>query len=57
VRANGNFPTEAQVMEYFRAEVGAFKSPDRVVFCEAIPRTATNKVKIGEIQAIAREIV
>jgi long-chain acyl-CoA synthetase len=48
---------EARVMEHLRAEVGDAKSPDRVVFCESIPRTATNKVKIAELQALALERV
>jgi len=55
VREVGHALEEGAVMGHLRAELGDAKSPDRVVFCASIPRTPTNKVKIAELQAQARE--
>jgi acyl-coenzyme A synthetase/AMP-(fatty) acid ligase len=55
VRESGSVLDEGHIMKHLRDELGAYKSPDRVVFCSAIPRTPTNKVKLAELQALARE--
>jgi acyl-CoA synthetase (AMP-forming)/AMP-acid ligase II len=44
---------ERAVRDHLVREVGAAKLPDVIVFCDAIPRTATRKVKIAALQALA----
>ena len=42
-----------RIKEFIAARVGREKQPDRVLMCEEIPRTATNKVRLAELQKIA----
>lgn len=46
-----------EIMEYLRENLGAYKCPDVIIFEAAIPRTATNKVKVGELQQRAKGYV
>lgn len=52
-------PREASLGElvaHAEAQLGAMMRPDRLVLCETIPRTASHKVRIGELQALARSL-
>ena len=46
-----------EIMQFLKERVGKSKCPDAIIFHDAIPRTATNKVKIGELQHLAKEYV
>jgi acyl-CoA synthetase (AMP-forming)/AMP-acid ligase II len=48
--------TKDGVLDYLRTIVGAAKCPDRVEFCGAIPRTASNKVRVAELRTRAEEL-
>jgi len=43
------------ILSYLEQYVSKEKLPDFVIFCSSIPKTATNKVKIGELHQIALE--
>lgn len=45
----------AEIFSALRDAVGEAKCPDVVTFVESIPRTATNKVRLGELQRMARD--
>lgn len=45
------------IMRFIKDRVGKSKCPDAIVFHDSIPRTATNKIKIGELQQRAKEFV
>ncbi|HEX8090924.1 MAG TPA: AMP-binding protein [Blastocatellia bacterium] len=45
------------IMRFIKDRVGKSKCPDAIVFHDSIPRTATNKIKIGELQHRAKEYV
>lgn len=54
VRAPGADLDTAQVMQLFDKRLARFKHPKRVVFCDALPKTALGKVqKAGLLAAIA----
>ncbi|MDP2816994.1 MAG: AMP-binding protein [Polaromonas sp.] len=54
VRAPGAELDAAQVMQLFDQRLARFKHPKRVVFCDALPKTALGKVqKAGLLAAIA----
>ena len=56
VRAPGADLDAAQVMQLFDQRLARFKHPKRVVFCEALPKTALGKVqKAGLLAAIASQ--
>jgi benzoate-CoA ligase family protein len=44
---------EAEVIEFCRAALPSFKRPRRVVFVEALPTTATGKIRRVELRAMA----
>lgn len=46
-----------EIMSYLKENLGGYKYPDVIVFQESIPRTATNKVKVGELQLRAKQHV
>lgn len=49
-------PHEASLPDlvaHTEGQLGAMMRPDRLVVCETIPRTASHKVRIGELQALA----
>ncbi len=45
--------TSFEIMAYIRERMGQYKCPDLIIFQDKIPRTATSKVKVGEIQRLA----
>jgi long-chain acyl-CoA synthetase len=47
----------AAIMSYARELVGEAKLPDVVTFCERIPRTPSNKVRMAELKARAQELL
>ncbi len=54
VRAPGADLDAAQVMQLFEQRLARFKHPKRVMFCDALPKTALGKVqKAGLLAAIA----
>lgn len=55
VAAETGAPREQDVLRYLERFVAREKLPDSVFFCASIPRTATNKVKIGELERLALE--
>jgi len=42
------------ISSYIRARMGQYKCPDTIIFQEKIPRTATSKVRSGELRNMAR---
>jgi acyl-CoA synthetase (AMP-forming)/AMP-acid ligase II len=42
------------IASYIRARMGQYKCPDIIIFHDKIPRTATGKVRFGELQNMAR---
>jgi len=55
VRAPGASLDAAEVLAHLSTFVNSDKLPDRIVFRDAIPRTATSKVKLGELQQLVGE--
>ncbi len=49
----GQAVTEAELIEFSRAELPSFKRPRRVVFVDAYPTTATGKVRRVELREMA----
>lgn len=49
--------TEAELIEFCRAGLPSFKRPRRVVFVEALPTTATGKVRRVELRAHAAGVL
>jgi benzoate-CoA ligase family protein len=49
--------TEAELIEFCRAGLPSFKRPRRVVFMEALPTTATGKVRRVELRAHAADVL
>jgi acyl-CoA synthetase (AMP-forming)/AMP-acid ligase II len=43
-RKDAAVPAEAELVEWCRAEMAVYKAPRRVVFLEALPRTASGKI-------------
>jgi long-chain acyl-CoA synthetase len=56
VRADGAWLDAAGVLDYLRTRISAQKLPDTVIFGPAIPRTATNKVRLAELQHQAQAL-
>ena len=44
VKAEGEDPSEAEVLEVFEGKIAKWQVPDRVVFTDVLPRNATGKV-------------
>ena len=44
VKAQGQDPSEAEVLEVFEGKIAKWQIPDRVVFTDVLPRNATGKV-------------
>ena len=44
VKAEGQDPSEAEVLEVFEGKIAKWQVPDRVVFTDVLPRNATGKV-------------
>ncbi|NNE52013.1 MAG: long-chain-fatty-acid--CoA ligase [Sulfitobacter sp.] len=44
VKAEGEDPTEAEVLAIYEGKIAKWQLPDRVVFTDALPRNATGKV-------------
>ena len=53
VLRDGAVATHTEIMSYIRTRMGTQKCPDLVIFRDRIPRTATNKVRIRELQLLA----
>jgi benzoate-CoA ligase family protein len=49
--------TEAELIEFCRAGLPSVKRPRRVVFIEALPTTATGKVRRVELRALAADLL
>ena len=45
--------TSFEILSYIRERMGQYKCPDLIMFQDTIPRTATSKVKVSEIQRLA----
>lgn len=50
VLREGARSTQTEVMSYIRTRMGNLKCPDLLIFWDKIPRTATNKVRLRELQ-------
>ena len=46
-----------EIISFIKENLGGYKYPDVIVFRDSIPRTATNKVRMGELQKQAKEYV
>jgi len=57
VAAAGTAVTEAELVEFCRAGLPSFKRPRRVVFLDALPTTATGKVRRVELRALASDVL
>lgn len=44
-----------EIMSFLKENLGGSKCPDVILFRDSIPRTATNKVKLAELQERAKE--
>jgi benzoate-CoA ligase len=55
VLASGAAVTEAELIEFCRASLPAFKRPRRVIFTDAYPATSTGKVRRVELRRMAAE--
>ena len=44
VKAEGDDPTEAEILAIFDGKIAKWQVPDRVVFTDVLPRNATGKV-------------
>jgi len=44
VKADGQDPSEAEILEFFDGKIAKWQVPDRVVFTDVLPRNATGKV-------------
>ena len=55
VRAPGASLSEAQALALFEGRLAPYKHPRRVVFLEAMPRTAVGKIEKKALRALARE--
>jgi acyl-CoA synthetase (AMP-forming)/AMP-acid ligase II len=53
VLAVGSKLTSFEVLSYLREKIGQAKCPDLVIFQNTLARTATGKVKVGELQRLA----
>lgn len=45
--------TSFEILAYIRERMGQYKCPDLIMFQDKIPRTATSKVKVSEVQRLA----
>ena len=57
VTASGAETTETELIEFCRAGLPSVKRPRRVVFVDALPTTATGKVRRVELRARAAELL
>lgn len=55
-RRPGVDTTEQDIVAHVRAQIAAFKAPKRIVFVDALPRTASGKVQRGKVRQAAMEI-
>jgi benzoate-CoA ligase family protein len=53
----GAAATEAELIEFCRAGLPAYKRPRRVVFADAYPTTATGKIRRVELRAMAATVL
>jgi acyl-coenzyme A synthetase/AMP-(fatty) acid ligase len=53
----GSVVTEAELVEFCRAGLPSFKRPRRVVFIDALPTTATGKVRRVELRSLASDVL
>ncbi|HEY6806419.1 MAG TPA: class I adenylate-forming enzyme family protein [Pyrinomonadaceae bacterium] len=54
VLSPGSQLSSFDISAYVRARMGQFKCPDVIIFKDKIPRTATSKVKSGELQEMVK---
>lgn len=51
VRRRGPEPSEADVIQFCRGRLAAYKAPKQVIFVAALPRTASGKLQKGALKA------
>ena len=56
LRAGGTVD-EAELIEYCRERIESYKRPRKVVFLDALPTTATGKVRRVELRAMAATLL
>jgi acyl-coenzyme A synthetase/AMP-(fatty) acid ligase len=54
VAAPGSELSTGRILHHLNSALGATKCPDLVLFRESIPRTATGKVRLQELQEAAK---
>lgn len=54
--AEGQASTEEEIIGYCRENLASYKCPKHVRFVDALPKTATGKIKKGEVAALFSEI-
>ncbi len=47
--------TALEIVKYALERLSYFKAPGYVIFCDALPRTSSNKPKRAEVKSLARE--
>ncbi len=52
-REHGATPTAGDLIEHCREHIASYKKPKHVRFIEALPRTATGKVRKQELRQLA----
>lgn len=56
VRRRGHEPSEADVVQFCRGRLAAYKAPKHVIFVEGLPRTASGKLQKGALKAQWNEL-
>lgn len=57
IASSGSTVTEAELVEFCRAGLPSFKRPRRVVFVDALPTTATGKIRRVELRSLAADVL
>ena len=57
VKAEGQNPSEAEILSIFEDKIAKWQIPDRVVFTDALPRNATGKVLKRDLRESFGEVL
>jgi len=57
VKAEGQDPSEAEILSIFEDKIAKWQIPDRVVFTDALPRNATGKVLKRDLRESFGEVL
>ena len=57
VKAEGQDPSEVEILSIFEDKIAKWQIPDRVVFTDALPRNATGKVLKRDLRESFGEVL